>query len=293
MTPLCTSTRNLFAPYLLRALPPEHSSAVRDHLDACTSCWNAWNIHRWDRAASSPLLTELRTYLEESGLPYTPMRDSSRELAETWNRTAPGATRRADFFRSSEAYLYNLTIWQASGHRPPYVAQAERLLARHEITTIIDLGCGIATDTLALAGLGHTLTPVDYDSPSTRFARWRLRRAGYDDTIHQPDLLPEGLAPDALWAIDTLDHIPDLDTQLSPLLTRCRLVITEAQQPARSHGNHRYYIRRTQAELDRVFAAHNLTPQPPDPLMPHLCVWSSRPSPPEAGLRTRHVAAQS
>lgn len=51
---LCTTTRDLFDPYLLRALPPGRSRAVRDHLDACTSCWNAWNIHRWDRAAPSP-----------------------------------------------------------------------------------------------------------------------------------------------------------------------------------------------------------------------------------------------
>ncbi|MCY0935968.1 hypothetical protein [Streptomyces sp. H34-S4] len=275
MTALCTTTRAIFDSYLLRALPAKQSCGVRDHLDACTSCWNRWNIHRWDRAAGSPLLAELRTYLEESGLPYTPMRDSSRELAESWYHTTPSPTSRADFFRSSEAYLYNLTIWQASGNRPPYVAQAEQLLARHDITTITDLGCGIASDTLDLAGLGYSLTPVDYDSPSTRFARWRLRRAGHDGTIHQPGLLPQSLAPEALWAIDTLDHIPDLDTQLGPLLSQCRLVITETQQPARSHGNHRYYIRRTSGELNQVFAAHNLHPQPPDPRTPNLCVWST------------------
>ncbi|MGW6388982.1 class I SAM-dependent methyltransferase [Streptomyces sp. NPDC055103] len=220
-------------------------------------------------------MDELRAYLHSIGRSFTPMRDSSRELAESWKRQADTQGSRAEFFRSSEAYLYNLAIWHASGHRPPYLAAAGALLASRPGATVADVGCGIGSDTLTLAGMGHPVVPIDYDSPSTHFARWRLRRAGLDDTVYQPDALPAALAPQVVWIVDTLDHIPDLESQLAPLLGQCQLVISEAQQPFRAHGDNRYYIRRTPCELDSFFAAYGLTPTPTSPIQGLLSVWEA------------------
>lgn len=266
----CTAIRTCFADYLVRRLEPAERRAVRDHLDICTECWSAWNAYRWDRAADSVLLAELRTYLEETGQPYTPARDSSRELAATWNTTGPTADDRTAFFRKSEAYLYNLVVWHASGNRPSYVAEASPLLAQHKIKNITEVGSGIGSDTLALTALGHAVTPIDYDSPSTQFARWRQRRAGIPDVVHQPGAPHGGPAPEALWIIDTLDHIPNPEEQLGPLLAASRIVVAEAQQPARAHGSHGYYIRRTPDEVNRIFAGYGLAPAS---AAPAVSVW--------------------
>ena len=231
-----------------------HAAAIRDHLDQCARCWDDWNAYRWTAAGSHPLYAELARHL---GVDFQPGRDSSRDLAAEWDHADPhSAERIAQFFRESVSYLYNLVIWEASGNRPNYLDAALPHLAEHTIRTVIDIGSGIGSDALALHEHGYQVTTCDYDSPSTRFARQRA--GGRTLSRIEPGQLGADHAADALWIIDTLDHLPDIGFTLGAVLPHARLMITENLGDSRAHGRQRFHHRRTVAEIADIFSQHGL-----------------------------------
>lgn len=265
----CAAARRRFSDYLSGILDGRARAETAQHLDSCKACWRGWTRFRWERAEAHPLLNELRTYLKLTGRPFTPWRDSSRELATAWRRTSTTRTSRDDFFRASIAYLYNLVIWEASGNRPDYLAHGKPELA--EAAGVIDVGCGIGSDTIALRGAGHLVQPVDYHSPSTDFARWRFVQHGYTDAelrITEPGNPLEGGGAEAIWMIDSLDHVADIDAQLGEHLTHASIVITENPAINRAHGPGSFHIRRSVEAIDEAFAAYGLDPKPSGPDTP-------------------------
>ena len=113
-------------------------------------------------------LGELRAYL---GAAY----DHSR--LERWEAQLDEEFARApdeqSFYRSSEGYLYNLTAFAVSGTKLPYLHDLVRLVEPG--ARLLDFGCGIGSDGLALAEAGYDVTFADFDNPSTRYLRWRWR----------------------------------------------------------------------------------------------------------------------
>lgn len=241
--------------YLHHTLPQGHQQQVRAHLDTCGPCWNAWNRHRWDAAATSPVYAQLVAFL---GADFRRYFDSSRALAAEWDAANPRTEQEiAQFFRASTSYLYNLAIWEASGNRPPYVSQALPTLARRGVRTVLDYGCGIGSDTIPLRDSGFDVLGCDFRSPSTAFLRWRSH-----DTIAviEPGEIDSVTAPDALWVIDTLDHLVDIEASLGSVLPAVALMITENLAVNRGHGRQRFHIRRPFAELAALFANFGLAP---------------------------------
>jgi hypothetical protein len=260
--------------YLRRDLPPAHLEATRRHLDACAPCWNRWNTHRWDTARHHPLLDQLAEFLGPS---FRPGHDSSRALAAEWDRAAPHTPDEvAAFFRTSTNYLYNLVIWEASGNRPRYVDAALPALRAENVRTVLDIGSGIGSDAIALVRHDFVVTTCDHDSPSTRFAD---RRHGGTIPRIDPEHLGHEHATDALWIIDTLDHLADPHNTLAPLLPRARVVITEDLRENRAHGRQRFHHRRPLADTIQMFARYDLSPttQPP------ITIWISRSKAPIGG----------
>jgi hypothetical protein len=251
--------------YLRRDLPPAHLDATRRHLDACAPCWNRWNAHRWTAARHHPLHDQLAQFLGPS---FRPGHDSSRALATEWDRADPRTPDEvAAFFRDSTNYLYNLVIWEASGHRPRYVHAALPTLRAKKVRTVLDIGSGIGSDAITLARHGFTVTTCDHDSPSTRFAH---RRHGGTIPRIDPEHLGHEHAPDALWIIDTLDHLADPHHTLAPLLPRARIVITEDLRENRAHGRQRFHHRRPLADTTRMLARYDLTPTTHAP----ITIWA-------------------
>lgn len=249
-------TAPMLARYLNRKLTTEDQRRVRRHLDGCQRCWAAWNRHRWDAARHSPLYTQLAQFL---GADFQPYFDSSRALTAEWNAADPQTEEATtDFFRGSNSYLYNLVIWEASGNRPDYVAQARPLLARHRTRIILDYGCGIGSDALVLRAHGYAVTGCDYDSPSTRFMRWRSNDA---IPLIEPAYLDRAPTADTLWIIDTLDHLADIDASLETVLSSVHLVITENLTDDRAHGRQRFHHRRPFLETALAFSRYGLTPR--------------------------------
>lgn len=267
----CASIRAVLGDYLTGDLPPERAAGIRDHLDACEPCWQRWNRLRWDAAAGTPLYGELTEYLGEAFLPYL---DSSRLLAAAWDRADPHTTDAIHrFYRSTDAYLYNQVIWHASGNRPRYVDAALPLLADHPGATILDYGCGIGEDVLALHRAGFHVIACDLASPPTDFLTWRAPRHGYPHPVYQPHQLTTAPPHTILWIMDALDHIQDLDTDLSELLPAADLLICENLTASRAHGRQRFHRRRPLPEIEAVFHRYGLTREPAGTASNALTVW--------------------
>jgi hypothetical protein len=263
----CETAIGLLGRYLRHRLPEEKRTSLRAHLDACESCWSGWNTFRWDKAATHPLLLELKTYLGDRFLPYY---DSSRGLASDWDAAAPTTPSQIRaFFEVNVGYLYNLTIWEASGNRPPYLQAAAPALEPQ--TRILDYGCGIGSDTIALREHGHLAVPCDLPSPHATFAAWRLGNRGHPTHVIDP-ATSHNADFEALWIIDTLDHVPDL-TLLDPLLSGAQLVVTENMAASRGHGSQRFHHRRTLDQIRTAFQRHQLHLDLDSPRANSVHIW--------------------
>jgi hypothetical protein len=266
----CPAAEPLLMAYLRHRLPPAAHTALRDHLDSCVTCWQRWNRYRWDHAAGTALYEQVRAFL---GRGFTPYLDSSRELAASWRHASPADDEQVRaFYQKETAYLYNLAIWEASGNRPRYVQYALPDLRQAEVTTIVDFGCGIGSDTIELRAHGFTVFPVDLPSPHADFASWRMRHAGQPSHITDPRDISTVPAADAVWVIDTLDHLPDLDQALGRLLQSACLVITENLHDRKAHGAQGFHHRRAATDVQAGFATYGLVTQDADSDYP-LIFW--------------------
>jgi 2-polyprenyl-3-methyl-5-hydroxy-6-metoxy-1,4-benzoquinol methylase len=132
----------------------------------------------------------------------------------------------ASLYRTSEAYLYNLTAFSMTGTKDPYraaVAAAVPPGAR-----LLDLGCGIGSDGLALLEAGFRVEFADFENPSTRYLRWRLERRGLSAPVHDLDAGPLPSGFDLAYAFDVLEHVPDPFVLLATMERAARLVCVNA-----------------------------------------------------------------
>ncbi|MBV8692948.1 MAG: hypothetical protein JOY57_14920, partial [Actinobacteria bacterium] len=91
----------------------------------------------------------------------------------------------AALFRTSTAYLYDLTVFSMSGTKDPYLAEVRSVVAPG--ARVVDYGCGIGSDGLQLLEAGYDVSFADFDNPSTRYLRWRLDRRGISAVVHDVD----------------------------------------------------------------------------------------------------------
>jgi len=132
------------------------------------------------------------------------------------------------FYRSSEAYLYNLTAFAMTGTKLPYLR--ELTAAMPPGSRVLDYGCGIGSDGLILLELGYRVEFADFDNPSVAYLRWRLRERGLKAPVHDLDRsVPGGF--DAAYALDVVEHTADPEGFLDALETRARLVMVNMLEP--------------------------------------------------------------
>jgi SAM-dependent methyltransferase len=111
----------------------------------------------------------------------------------------------AELYRTSEAYLYNLTAFAMTGTKAPYLDAIGSVVEPG--ARLLDVGCGIGSDGLTLLEHGYRVEFADFDNPSTRYLKWRLERRGLDARVHDLDhaRLPGGF--DLAYAFDVLEHV--------------------------------------------------------------------------------------
>lgn len=127
----------------------------------------------------------------------------------------------AELYRTSCAYLYNLTAFAMTGTKVPYLNYLIRQVAPG--ARLLDYGCGIGSDGLALLEAGYRVEFADFANPSTEFLRWRLAKRGLDAPIHDLDRhVPDGF--DAAYAFDVIEHVKDPFAFLAEMESRAALV---------------------------------------------------------------------
>lgn len=122
---------------------------------------------------------------------------------------------RIAFYRTTQSWSYDLLWWayvQAEGLADPASVIAQRWLQqRAPGRRHLDFGAGVGATSQLFVNRGWTSTLADLSSTLLDFARFRLDRRHLD--AHYIDLgidsLPAG-AYDAITAIDTLAHVPDV-----------------------------------------------------------------------------------
>lgn len=112
------------------------------------------------------------------------------------------------FYRTSEGYLYNLTAFAMTGTKDPYMDVLTGAVPPG--ARLLDYGCGIGSDGLALLEAGYEVAFADFDNPSTRYLRWRLEQRGLEATIYDLDAGPPPADAFALaFAFDVIEHVDD------------------------------------------------------------------------------------
>lgn len=132
------------------------------------------------------------------------------------------------FYRTSHAYLYNLTAFAMTGTKLPYL----RELTGHVQpgSRVLDYGCGIGSDGLILLEAGYRVEFAEFDNPSVAYLRWRLRRRGLEAPVHDLDgEVPGGF--DAAFAFDVIEHVSDPFAFLEEMERRARLVEVNLLEP--------------------------------------------------------------
>lgn len=128
----------------------------------------------------------------------------------------------AAFYRSSNAYLYDLTVFAMSATKVPYLETICDLVPSG--SRLLDYGCGIGADGLLLLDAGYQVEFADFDNPSTAFLKWRLRDRGLSAPVHDLDgEVPGGYA--AAYAFDVIEHVKDPFGFLTELEQRAGLVV--------------------------------------------------------------------
>lgn len=125
-------------------------------------------------------------------------------------------------YRRSQAYLYNLTFFSVTGTKLPYVRALTAAVPPP--ARLLDYGCGIGSDGLALIEAGYEVDFADFDNPSVGYLRWRLRRRGLRARIFDVDRAGPPPGYDAVFAFDVLEHVDDPRALLARLERTARVV---------------------------------------------------------------------
>jgi SAM-dependent methyltransferase len=133
-------------------------------------------------------------------------------------------------YRTSEAYLYDLTAFAMWETKVPYRAAVMRAVKPG--ASVLDYGCGIGSDGLRLLASGYRVAFADFANPSTRYLRWRLERRGLSAPVYDLDAGGPPGGFDLAYAFDVIEHVEDPFAFLAALEDRGRLVLVNLLEPA-------------------------------------------------------------
>jgi SAM-dependent methyltransferase len=167
---------------------------------------------------------ELRAYLGEN-YDHRRLQQYEAQLEDELARIGDERT----LYRTSEAYLYNLTAFAITGTKDPYLSLLTRAVSPP--ARILDYGCGIGSDGLCLLEAGYRVAFADFANPSIEYLRWRLARRGLRADIYdvEADEIPSNF--ELVYAFDVIEHAGDQLGFLGQLEAHARLVLVNLLEP--------------------------------------------------------------
>lgn len=177
-------------------------------------------------------------------------------------------------YRTSHMYLYDLTVFAMSQTKAPYLALAARRIPAP--ARVLDLGCGIGSDGLALAQAGYDVTFADFANPSTDYLRWRLAHRGLAAPVHDLDAGTLGGDFDLAYAFDVIEHVRDPHAFLDDLEARSRHVLVNFLEPV--PGETALHHRLPVGDLLRRCASRRLLAHRRLHGRSHLVLYDTRPA---------------
>ncbi len=213
---------------------------VKDHLDFCRKCWNVWNRVRWNKAIGSEGVLELQKYLGDDYIEYF---DSSWALANEWNseeRSKPEDVEK--FYQNTHWYVYNSLIFQESGDRENLEKDLDVILNSYNVSSVLDYGAGIGSDSLFFLERGLKTYFADFDCPATKFLRFRINKRGYKDA-HFVDVKKAVKIPEVelIWTIDTLEHMTDPEEILKYITPKTKVFSYFIDDDTLAGGRHPFH----------------------------------------------------
>jgi SAM-dependent methyltransferase len=206
-------------------LIPQRATALRAAVERRADLWYHQQLApRFISAWEGELeLEELREYLG-------PAYDHDRLVRHNQlvDEEASSAADEDAFYRSSEMYLYDLTVFAMSGTKDPYREVVKELAT--PAGSLLDYGCGIGSDGLRLLADGYRVAFADFDNPSIAYLRWRLEKRGLEADVYDLDgEVPGGF--DLAYAFDVIEHVDDPFAFLAELERRAAIVVVNLLEP--------------------------------------------------------------
>ncbi len=184
-------------------------------------------------------MEELRRYL---GARFDPARAAAPQaaLAEDWRAASPeGEPEVLAFYRGAEGYLYDLTVWHQMPERRDWTEALVRYAREQGVRTVLDYGCGIGEDGLALLAAGCEVTFADLGCPALEYLRWRLADRGLRAEVRA---LEDGTDLVGGWdlglCLDVLEHLSRPQPVLTWLAEACEHLAVTWPGPTSAHPMH-------------------------------------------------------
>lgn len=157
------------------------------------------------RQPEAPVRSRLREEFDNPGT------NVARAFRETGLERYVWNDRLARFYEQTDAFLYELVIWNRNKLKRRMRRWVAKHLANSEKRTldVLSIGDGLGLDSAYLARAGHRVTYFEVPGYTESFARKVFVECGQDVTVltEQSDI-PLG-AYDAVVCLDVLEHIPD------------------------------------------------------------------------------------
>ncbi len=204
---------------------------------------------QWIAEVTNQPTDRVRTRLRnEFDHPGTTVRNALRQAGVTpyqWSADLE------QFYSTTDAFLYELVIWNRNRIKIQMRHATARHIARHRPNaSVLSIGDGLGFDSAHLAKNGHRITYFELPGLTESFARRVFSRQNETITVlTEPTKIPHE-SFDAIVCLDVLEHVPDppefvrmLATYLKPggrLLVHAPFMIVQPSCSTHLSSNRRY-----------------------------------------------------
>lgn len=132
-------------------------------------------------------------------------------LAAEWRRMNPQTPKDIWlFYCQAENYIFDLAQWHMSDGLKQQTQRIVDFCRQQKLRRLLDYGCGIGEDGIALAEAGFEVTLADVPGKTLQFARWRVQQRGLQ--VHFIEIWDGDDSPlqetyDGIICLEVLEHL--------------------------------------------------------------------------------------